>query len=85
MGYDGEVLIRVAAHSDARILARLIAKRLRERGPGALQAIGPSASYEAVRSLIMACLHLLPDCLDLRFVPTQFTVELNGVRPLESG
>jgi stage V sporulation protein SpoVS len=80
MGDGGEVLIRVAAHSDARVLARLIAKCLRERRPVALQAIGPLATYEAVRSLIIARLVSAACFVQARFCVNRLVTRLSDNR-----
>lgn len=71
-------VLKVAANSDAQATAGAVANTFREEGVAELQAIGPKAVNQAVKSIAIARGYVAPSGIDLFFVPSFVEVEVNG-------
>ncbi len=71
-------VLKVAAGSDAQATAGAVANTFREEGVAELQAIGPKAVNQAVKSIAIARGYVAPSGIDLFFVPSFVEVEVNG-------
>jgi stage V sporulation protein S len=68
--------LRVSAQSRPNAVAGAIAALLRSDGHAELQAIGPQAVNQAVKSLAIARAYLRDEALDLRVAPGFVKVDL---------
>lgn len=70
-------VLKIAAASDARSAAGAVANVLREEGVVEMQAIGPKAVNQAVKCIAIARGYVASSGMDLFFVPSFVTVEVN--------
>jgi len=71
-------VLKIAATSDAQAAAGAVANTFREEGVAEIQAIGPKAVNQAVKSIAIARGYVAPSGIDLFFVPSFVEVEVNG-------
>lgn len=69
-------VLRIAARSNAGLAAGALANAFREEGVAELQAIGPKAVNQAVKTIAIARGYLASSGVDLYFVPSFVDVEL---------
>ncbi|HFD40655.1 MAG TPA: stage V sporulation protein S [Anaerolineae bacterium] len=71
-------LLRVAGNSSPNHVAGAIAGQVREGRQVALQAIGPIAVNQAVKSIAVARDYLVPEGIDIVCLPEFVDVPVNG-------
>ena len=72
------VPLRVSSTSRPAAVAGAIAQLVREQRRTAVRVIGAPAVYQALRAVIIARKYLEGDGLDIAFVPSLVTLEING-------
>ncbi len=70
--------LKIGSTSNASAAAGAVANTIREEGIAELQAIGPKAVNQAVKSIAIARGYVAPSGLDLFFVPSFVDVEIGG-------
>ena len=71
-------LIRVAAHSLPDRVAGAIAKTIRSQQQAEVQAIGPDAVNQMIKSVILAQQYVDQDALQIECVPSFVEVDIDG-------
>ncbi|MBI1294079.1 stage V sporulation protein S [bacterium] len=70
--------IKVAAKSDAPLVAGAIVGIVREHGQAQIQAVGANAVNQAVKAVAIARSYLVEEKMDLYTMPTFVTIEIGG-------
>lgn len=70
-------ILKIASTSEASAAAGAVANTFREEGMAELQAIGPKAVNQAVKSIAIAREYVAPSGVDLFFTPAFVEVKVN--------
>lgn len=71
-------LVRVSSSSKSKAVAGAIAGIVRADGRAEIQAIGAGAISQAVKAMAIARSYLKDDAIQLVFVPSFYTVDIDG-------
>ena len=71
-------MLKVSSSSEPSATAGALANTIREDGEAELQAIGPKAVNQAIKSITIARGYMAPSGVDLIFIPSFVDVEING-------